>query len=269
MQFALFLLCIIFFLAGCNSVNNPELPIVVEEKLEPTHYHIVQKGDTVGSIVEKYGMTRKELITMNGLFPPYQLTKGQKLIVKRAPKQSTEDDIVVFVKDDNKEQKVKENTDVIEQKVENIITEKAITKGTEKHKTHAKKSKKVSLIWPIADARSRIVQHFDETSDGYIVFKAPAGTPVKSIASGTVLNVIQKLTGDLAEYKKAVIIEHENRISLYAHLGEIKVKQGEKVHVGKIIGTVGKYDTFPQLVFQLHKVQDGDNKLVDPEKELP
>jgi hypothetical protein len=82
------------------------------------------------------------------------------------------------------------------------------------------------------------------TGADYLV---PAGTPVVSVADGTVV-----FTGDLFFEGNAVFIDHgDGLISMYFHLSEIKVKAGQKVEKGGSIGLVGTTgrSTGPHLFF--------------------
>ena len=250
-------------LGGCEHTQHKHTAMVYEEDLSPSYYS-VKAGDSVGSIATAFNMTRSELISRNGLFPPYKLSVGQKLVVKKNAMQNNED-LVVTVKEENRAPQ----NEVIEKQIE--IQSKQQTIQKEKND---KKEKKCKLIWPIAYATSRIKLHYEDGDDGYVIFEASAGTPVKAIAGGVVEKVINKLTGDLAEYKNAIVINHGtinnvNITSLYAHLGEIRVKQGQRINIGDIIGNVGKGQNGPMLVFQMYTGQGNSKTHVDPETLLP
>lgn len=94
-----------------------------------------------------------------------------------------------------------------------------------------------------------------------IDFVAPRGTPVYASASGKVSDVrlsdLQMGTGNTIE------IDHGNGYKTrYAHLGEVKVKPGQAVSKGAVIGTVGMTGgaVSPHLHFEVLK----KNKHVDP-----
>lgn len=84
-------------------------------------------------------------------------------------------------------------------------------------------------------------------------FAAEAGAEVCAFAGGSVQE-----TGTGEEYGNYVILSHEGGFSsLYAHLGEINVAQGDSVEQGDIIAAVGQTGkaTGPHLHFEL--MQDG------------
>ena len=121
-------------------------------------------------------------------------------------------------------------------------------------------AKKGVLRWPLD--KIRITQTFGQSSfalsgayngKGHngIDLGAPIGTPVKAALTGTVW-----ATGNTDLYKgcysagKWIMIKHSNGLStLYGHLSQISVSQGQAVATGQIIGNVGAtgYATGPHL----------------------
>ena len=92
---------------------------------------------------------------------------------------------------------------------------------------------------------------------------APEGTPVVAALSGRVVS-----SGLAGGYGLAVEIEHEGprRRTLYGHLSELYVKEGERVRQGEVIGRVGStgLSTGPHLHFELRLPQDGGWVATDP-----
>jgi len=94
-----------------------------------------------------------------------------------------------------------------------------------------------------------------------IDFGAPLGTPVHSVAGGSVVVVMS--SGWNGGYGSYVIIDHLNGTrTLYAHLGEIIVEQGDTVHAGQQISVIGMSGrtTGPHLHFE---VQGGSNPFIE------
>lgn len=92
-------------------------------------------------------------------------------------------------------------------------------------------------------------------------FAAPHGTPVRSVATGTV-----EFAGTQNGYGKVVHIRHggSDRTTVYAHLSRIEVRAGQAVQQGKTIGAVGSTGlaTGPHLHFE---VREG-GRPIDPLK---
>ncbi len=98
-------------------------------------------------------------------------------------------------------------------------------------------------------------------------FGAPSGTPIVAVAPGRV--VVANWHGG---YGKAVIIEHSNGQlqTLYGHMSEIFVQEGQIIPQGTVIGQVGSTgnSTGPHLHFET-KVPTADGwVVVDPEQEV-
>ena len=82
-------------------------------------------------------------------------------------------------------------------------------------------------------------------------FGAKRGTPILATASGHVI-----FSGRKGGYGNVIKIRHkDNYVTLYAHQSRIKVKKGEEVKQGQIIGYVGSTgrSTGPHLHFGLYK----------------
>jgi murein DD-endopeptidase MepM/ murein hydrolase activator NlpD len=83
-------------------------------------------------------------------------------------------------------------------------------------------------------------------------FSAPQGTPIYATANGTV-----RTAGNLANgYGNHVVINHGYGYeTLYGHMYRIKVKSGQKVKRGEIIGWVGSTgkSTAPHCHYEVHK----------------
>lgn len=81
-------------------------------------------------------------------------------------------------------------------------------------------------------------------------FGAPIGTPVMSAANGKVVEA-----GWENGYGNVVKICHGQLTTLYAHLSQIKVKKGQSVKQGQVIGLVGStgLSTGPHLHYGMYK----------------
>jgi murein DD-endopeptidase MepM/ murein hydrolase activator NlpD len=92
---------------------------------------------------------------------------------------------------------------------------------------------------------------------------APEGTPVVAVLAGKVVS-----SGPAGGYGLAIEIEHGglNRRTLYGHLSELFVKEGDRVGQGEVIGRVGStgLSTGPHLHFEMRIPQDGGWVAIDP-----
>lgn len=93
-----------------------------------------------------------------------------------------------------------------------------------------------------------------------IDFPAAAGTPIHSVAAGTIVAIGRRGAEGLA-----IDVAHGGYVAVYAHLGmvAIPVVNGQrKVAAGTVLGRVGRtgLTTGPHVHFELHV----DGKPVDP-----
>jgi len=96
-----------------------------------------------------------------------------------------------------------------------------------------------------------------------IDLKASEGTSVLATADGTVIKC--EYSDEINSFGKTIFIKHNTKYStFYAHLSEIKVKNGDQVKQGMIIGLVGNsgLSTGPHLHYEVFK----DGKNTDPKE---
>lgn len=118
----------------------------------------------------------------------------------------------------------------------------------------------ISLKQPVSGNISQTYHWYHQAID----ITADLKTPVKAIASGKVIEVGYDRWG----YGNKVVIEHENNTqSLYAHLDEIRVKQGDEINQDSTIGTLGLtgWTTGPHLHLEIAY----ELKKINPQEVLP
>jgi murein hydrolase activator len=123
------------------------------------------------------------------------------------------------------------------------------------------------LDWPVDGAVlyrfGRVVNPNNTTTRwNGIGIAAVTGTPVRSVAPGTVVSV-----GQLGTYGLTVIVQHgAGDYSVYASLNSASVRTGGAIRKGDVIGTVGTSD--PDLKPHLHFEIRPQGRAVDPESWL-
>ena len=89
-------------------------------------------------------------------------------------------------------------------------------------------------------------------------FTAPEGSPIYVTGDGTIQYVIASTEKASSGYGNLIIVDHGYKYrTLYAHLSKFKVKNGQKVKRGEIIGYVGNtgISTGPHLHYEV--IKDG------------
>ncbi len=128
----------------------------------------------------------------------------------------------------------------------------------------------IPAIQPVSnnDLR-RLSSYFGYRTDPYykvlkfhegVDFSAPTGTDIYATGDGVVVVADRAMSG----YGNQIIIDHGfGYKTMYAHLQEFKVRRGEKVHRGQIIGTVGNTgkSTSPHLHYEVWKSEKPVNPI--------
>jgi murein DD-endopeptidase MepM/ murein hydrolase activator NlpD len=107
--------------------------------------------------------------------------------------------------------------------------------------------------WPV---RGQVIASFGLKADGQrndgIDIAVPESTPIKAADDGVVI-----YSGNqLKSFGNLVLVRHSNNyVTVYAHAREVRVKQGDQIKAGEVIGTsgqTGNVDT-PQLHFEIRQ----------------
>jgi len=95
-----------------------------------------------------------------------------------------------------------------------------------------------------------------------IDFRASVGTPVKSIASGTVIKAGSASGYGIAVYVDHGVINGKHVISEYGHLSKCNVKVGDKINAGQVVARSGNSGI--SQAPHLHLTIKENGKAVDP-----
>ena len=153
--------------------------------------------------------------------------------------------------------------DSIQQETRNLIINDSLLKASKEDSIFREKIESQDRF-PIVDTKNILLenvffaplsgmvpQDFDSNSKHFAIdIVAKTGTPVKSVADGTVI-FSEWTTGT----GYVIIIKHENNfVSVYKHNGTLLKEQGDFVKSGEVIATVGstgELTTGPHLHFEL------------------
>ena len=252
----------------------------------------VVKGDTLYSLSRKYEIPVNDLAVMNKLSAPFNLSVGQQLKVPKLASVSTRS--ATETKSQNNTAAIKTTTVAktlernVQSKKENVknkaIQQKQpdtkntkVETGTKKNDVKNKQSVKTEqtktkissnpkkelpkiaarssskFSWPV---RGKILSGFGPKKGGLvndgINISSDLGTPVRAAENGVIAYAGNEVKG----MGNLIIMQHSDGwMTVYAHLGSMTVKRGDKVNVGQQIGKIGqtgKVDK-PQLHFEIRK----------------
>ncbi len=261
------LACVALLLLASCATNEQPAEVVSSMKKSKhipfkSDYYLVKAGDTVASVARKFNVAPQELLKLNKLSEGVVLVPGQRLLLKARNKQDEQrlaDDITVKSLDDLG-QVPPDGLSVGDQQLPGELPASDLMQP------------QTAVNEPIvansgayrSPVQGNIVKTFGQQPDGSfnkgINIAAPKGVPVKAISDGVV-----KYAGSKAEgYGNMVMIKHgDGKISTYAHLNSMTVKQDAIVTAGSKIGTVGSTGNVPQPQLNL-QIRGIDKQPIDP-----
>ncbi|MDO9578702.1 MAG: peptidoglycan DD-metalloendopeptidase family protein [Candidatus Cloacimonadales bacterium] len=281
----------IIILSSCAQISFSSRPIY---QTPSTDYHIVQKGETLYSISQKYFIPVEKLKLFNNLktdrifvgqkiyLYPRQKKRSDFVTVRSIPKEgfhivkSKETiyriskmykvdilDIMDFNNLQSLDLKAGLKLWLIEHEgstQEFVITEKTIPPKTEIEK---EKIPKVDLFMPVNGVVTSEFGIRDGLPHKGVDFGCDMGEPIYATLAGKVV-----FAGTQHGYGNIVILEHDNLImTVYAHNESNLVRLGETVIKGQPIATVGQTGnaSAPHLHFE-YRVK---GKAINPRDVLP
>lgn len=176
--------------------------------------------------------------------------KNELLLQVKEQRQSTEEEIAQLRKES---QELQGLIDSFRSKIT------ALEKEKRKKTVSIHAGKKGSFEWPVqGTVLQQFGKHKHATLDTYIInngieIQAPTGTPVKNIEQGTVL-----YAQAFKSYGQMVIVDHgDDFYTVYAHLQQVSVKEGEPVVKGGVVGLIGNgkngRSDKPNLYFEIRQ----------------
>lgn len=205
---------------------------VSENKINTSEFqnYIAKKGDTLYGIAKKFGIKGADLLKINGLTENYTLKPGKVLKIPSETK---------ILADENFKPAKKIN----------------VKPPADLHKYSTKKGD-TNLLWPIA---AKKVSYISGKIYG-VAIEGSDNEGVKAIASGKVVS-----SGPYRGYGNVVFIKGKTKhIYVYGGLNQVTVKIGDKIPLGKKIGTLSSDGILrpAKLYFMVYE----KNKPIDPAK---
>ncbi|MFY7759210.1 peptidoglycan DD-metalloendopeptidase family protein [Aquidulcibacter sp.] len=274
-------------LVGLIQVNDLRAPFALTPgqvlKLPPLKVHIVRRNESFSAIARRYNVDERSLALFNRFPRPVKLLPGQKVILPALVRDQLTglepQDLVALLATELAAGRPVSGAvpgqlrpNVEAGPVANVtppalpkrplpeVPKPKTTPSTPPLATPGSLAASPSFAWPV---RGRVVETFGTKADLRVVdgieIEAPAGTPFKAAASGTVAYVGNQLAG----YGWLVLIRHSNDyMTAYAFANSVTVREGQSVTRGQVIGQVGQTGRArsPRLHFQVRHA----TKPVDP-----
>ena len=253
--------------------SNLDTVIGTSDRTKITEY-IVQSGDTVGSIAERFGISINTILWENNLSANTLLRLGQKITILPTS------GVTYRIKRGDSAEKLAKKYGIsaaeilrynqISSSADLVINQKIILPGakptsvaatptysapvsnffTAPQTKYAPSSEQRSgFLWPTACRR--ISQYF-KRSHNAIDIACGMGIPIYATADGTVDSVRGGWSGG---YGNTILVSHVGGIKArYSHLSVVYVKNGQTVTRGQVIGLMGStgHSTGPHLDFRIY-----------------
>jgi len=281
----------ILLVAACGGDSPP--PSVVlhgqSDGFGSRGVHVVQRGDTLSSISERYEMRFNDVAYMNDLRAPYALAVGQRLKLPPPKEYRVRGGdtlyLISYMFDVEVEGIARLNSisDPLRLRIGRVLelpsvaspsrerfdvqpSDKPVRQAEGAVKPSSKPRERVSKVEVKTPKRSsskfmrpvrgRILSGYGPKANGLhndgINIAAARGTPVGAAENGVVVYAGNGLKGS----GNLVLVRHEDRwMSAYAHLDRIDVSNGQVLKRGQKLGTVGSTGAVrePQLHFEIRR----------------
>lgn len=204
-------------------------------------YHKVRSGESIQRIARIYRMDLQKIAEYNNILDPNDIRPGMRLYIpprrrraafKRLP--FSEDGETTVSKRGGSRRRG--------------------TKYSDRIRTYRGR-----FIWPIeGKLTSPFGMRNGQRHDG-IDISARSGTSIKAAAAGKVV-----FSGSMRGYGKLILLRHkDNMFTAYSHNSANKVRKGQKVKQGQVIGKVGRTGraSGPHVHFEIRHGQTARNPL--------
>jgi murein DD-endopeptidase MepM/ murein hydrolase activator NlpD len=201
------------------------------------------------------------------IFPGMKLTLGGKAPAGSGSSASSDRQASAPAVQQQKTERVERTEQRAEERAEKRAEKRVekVEKKAESRRTERQQSKSSGFSAPVPSGVSTPYRASGGSwSSGYhtgVDFRASSGTPVKSVAPGTVVSA-----GWGGAYGNEIVIRHnDGRYSQYAHLSALNVRSGQSVSGGQQIGYSGSTgnSTGPHLHFEI-RTGPGYGSDIDP-----
>jgi murein DD-endopeptidase MepM/ murein hydrolase activator NlpD len=228
--------------AGGGTTASPAPAAVAGVPFQPAQpgpqplRHQVARGETAFTIARLYNVSPKDLADWNGLGPDFAVREGQYLLIPTttipaaAPVAAPAAETAPGVGSPTpqppsaKEPLPDETTQTAAQVQQSLPPSPDL--GAQRTGASA-----AQFAMPVAGS---IIRAYEKGKNDGIDISAPAGTPVKAAADGTVAAI----TAD-TEGTPILVIRHANNLlTVYAGIEGLKVAKGDAVTRGQVIGAV-------------------------------
>lgn len=211
------------------------IPAAPAASPEPAR-HKVQRGETAFGIARQYNVSSKALAQWNGLGPDLAVREGQYLMIPVTG--AAPPDAQITPPGSGSQTPVPPSASQPLPDEDTIPAAEAKAKADEKAADLSGDVTPASAATLAMPVSGKIIRGYAKGKNDGIDIAAPAGTPVKAAADGTIAAITKSTAGT-----PIVLIRHAGGIlTVYGGVDGLSVAKGDKVKRGQSFATIGKGD---------------------------
>ena len=202
-----------------------------EQENEPIR-HKVSRGETAFTISRLYNVSIRSLADWNGLDSNYTIREGQYLLIPLPRDKIVTEVATVKPGKNSKTPSPPSSAEALPEPIptENLETTSGKSKSSNQPE-NIEPSNTEQFSYPV---NGKIIRDYVKNKTDGIDISAPEGTPIVAAEKG----IVAAITSDTQEVP-IIVLKHEgNLLTVYAGIGDISVKEKEKVLKSQLIGKI-------------------------------
>ena len=202
-----------------------------EQENEPIR-HKVSRGETAFTISRLYNVSIRSLADWNGLDSNYTIREGQYLLIPLPRDKIVTEVATVKPGKNSKTPSPPSSAEALPEPIpkENLETTSGKSKSSNRPE-NIEPSNTGQFSYPV---NGKIIRDYVKNKTDGIDISAPEGTPIVAAEKG----IVAAITSDTQEVP-IIVLKHEgNLLTVYAGIGDISVKEKEKVLKSQLIGKI-------------------------------
>mgnify|MGYP000374088511 FL=1 len=202
-----------------------------EQENEPIR-HKVSRGETAFTISRLYNVSIRSLADWNGLDSNYTIREGQYLLIPLPRDKIVTEVATVKPGKNSKTPSPPSSAEALPEPIpkENLETTSGKSKSSNQPE-NIEPSNRGQFSYPV---NGKIIRDYVKNKTDGIDISAPEGTPIVAAEKG----IVAAITSDTQEVP-IIVLKHEgNLLTVYAGIGDIGVKEKEKVLKSQLLGKI-------------------------------
>ena len=202
-----------------------------EQENEPIR-HKVSRGETAFTISRLYNVSIRSLADWNGLDSNYTIREGQYLLIPLPRDKIVTEVATVKPGKNSKTPSPPSSAEALPEPIpkENLETTSGKSKSSDQPE-NIESSNRGQFSYPV---NGKIIRDYVKNKTDGIDISAPEGTPIVAAEKG----IVAAITSDTQEVP-IIVLKHEgNLLTVYAGIGDIGVKEKEKVLKSQLLGKI-------------------------------